>query len=1138
MTLRADLPHLKDHIEQRATPEQLKAITSSDRLTLVSAGAGTGKTFTLAWRYIWALAQGAQPSDVLTLTFTEKAAMEMAERIHALLAQTAELDALAGTPLGEHLKKCVKKMGEAQITTMHSYCNRLLKRWALQGGLDPQVRLISDAEAAEFWEEARHDLEMRHASVLSGDAETQEWLKSDECEALLSQWSTSELLALAKEVMNAESARGLSFEQLESELTQRTVLSLEALKLKVSNRLQDLVPPLLTALEPATGGEVDKAKEAIAVAGLTDDPNSWSKESLEGLLIATFRNKTYKEQAANHFGGVDEAKSARSEVKDLLPLVDLAQKGLCPEEEAAMQALRHWCRLLWKSWEEYKAAHALLTFNDMIGRAVTLAKGVDDVGRDITHLLVDEYQDTDGLQDQLVTLYSQRGVSLFLVGDVKQSIYRFRHANPALFDRRIPQGAEGLYVALQDNFRSRAAVLDSINSLFGEVFKEGVASGLTTTYEALRPGLKDSEHDESLPLGLWLFAPETDKDEKNAKATGQREALAQTLFTYLASLVGQKKVRDGDSLRPLQWSDIAILTRKRTSSSFVALQNTAEALGIPVVLEGQKDFYAQYDMVDLKALLQALAEPSPYSFTPPMAGFYSGLYAALPTDKAFGAVQALARRDKDWLEAEVPEAIALWNELKQASLLGAGAVISKLLGDKTWLKALKPHKATGAIANLRHALDMIQAYEEDYGLTLPAEGRYLNLASNLDDGVPCPPSTKQNALRLMTVHASKGLEFGLVVIFDCDVKPSVKTSSLFASSPFGLGTKYDLTGNETALAKAHKFLEQESEAEEHARLYYVAQTRARDGLICCALKRDQTPKGSWLDLELNCPSHAQTIQQTLPPITGEWKGVQKEKQAQAQRVAIAPKAPTRLISLSATSYAQWCYCPAAWRQINRQGVKLAWQAPHLEGDNVGGKDLGLLTHALLQNWDLSQLSLDAIDDQVHYLHPTLQELWHKTVIQTQVKAHLTKAFTWLREKSIGNKILREWPLESLYQKNGKNLRLKGFVDLALEEEGGWHIIDYKTTLDSFNNQSAAHLLATHQLQFYGALAQELGHSVTGLSILPLRSSTPLSVLQVKKEDLIDQAFEVAQKAMTGPWLKNPERDCALCPWRKDCTAAE
>ena len=1137
MTLRADLAHLKNYIEQRATPEQLKAITSSERLTLVSAGAGTGKTFTLAWRYLWALAQGAQPSEVLTLTFTEKAATEMAERIQALLSQTAELDALAGTPLGDHIRKCVKKMGEAQITTIHSYCNRLLKRWALQGGLDPQVHLLSEAQATEFWEEARHDLEMRHASVLSGDGETQRWLESDECEALLSQWSPTELLALAKEVMNAESARGLSFEQIESELAQRTALSLEALKLKVSNRLNDLVPSLLTALERATGGAVDKAKEAIAVAGLTDDPNSWSKESLEALLIADFRNKSYKEQAANLFGGVDEAKSARSEVKDLLPLIDLAQKGLCPEEEATLQALRRWCKLLWKSWEEYKTSHALLTFNDMIARAVTLAKEVDDVGRDITHLLVDEYQDTDGLQDQLVSLYAQRGVSLFLVGDVKQSIYRFRHANPALFDRRIPKGSEGLYIALQNNFRSRASVLDWVNSLFGEVFKEGVASGLTTTYEALRPGLKDAEHDESLPLGLWLFAPETDSDEKKAKAAERREALAHTLFTYLASLVGQKKVRDGEGLRPLQWGDIALLTRTR--SSFEALQNKAEELGIPIVLEGQKDFYAQYDMVDLKALLQALAEPSPYSFTPPMAGFYSGLYAALPTDKAFGAVQALARGDKDWFEAEVPEAIALWNELKQASLLGAGAVISKLLGDKTWLKALKPHKAHGAIANLRHALDMIQTYEEDYGLTLPAEGRYLNLASNLDEGVPHPPSTKQNALRVMTVHASKGLEFGLVVIFDCDAKPTVKTSSLFASTPFGLGAKYNKEGKETGMAKAHQLLEAEAEAEEHARLYYVALTRARDGLICCALERQKSPKGSWLDLERSCPSHAKALEEPIAPLQGEAPQVQTDEKPRPRLVPIARKAPTRLISLSATSYAQWCYCPAAWRQINRQGVKLAWQTPHLEGERAGSKEIGLLTHNFLELWDLSQPSIDAIETYVPALHPTLQELWDKPKTQSQVKGHLTNAFAWLKETTKGKRVLREWPLEILTQREAKTLRLRGVVDLAIEEkEGLLQIIDYKTTLDSFDHQGAAHLLATYQLQFYGALAQELGYSVSELSILPLRSSTPLSVPQVKKEDLIDPAFEVAQQAMTGPWRKNPERDCALCPWRKDCTAAE
>lgn len=1144
MTDRRLIP-LQQAIEAAATPDQARAILSETNLTVVSAGAGTGKTWTLAQRYLWALAQGCLPSEILTLTFTEKAAAEMAERINALIGQSAETYRHSSPALAEHLRRCAAAMAEAQITTIHSFSYGLIKTEGLALGIEPATRILNPAEEVEFWAETATALNRLDDGSLTRTTPFAGLLADQSVADLIEAFGGENLVELARAVIGNEASKGLTPLDLwnDSRRAEGAILKLKPI---IESRLRAAGKPFVDALESSDHPKIRENLTALCrdFPGQSDDPALWDGAFVNALAekinlrIPAFKNSL----------PFDDPSAAKKTLKNLAPLADVMQQGFSPEESRLSRNLAKLCALLWQAYKERKAALGALTFDDMIAGAADLARTFPQLGKAYRHVLVDEYQDTDGLQDRLVTALAGKHAKVFLVGDIKQSIYRFRHAEPSLFDRRGAQAAsKGRYVALRHNFRSSAPVLEWINTLFGAVFENGVASGLSAGYEALVPGASSPLPERPLPLGEWLLDSNTDM-----KSAERRLNLARRLFATLKTCIENKmQVRYKEGLRPLQWSDVAILTRSRTA--YPMLKRAAAEAGVPVTFEGLKDFYSQYDITDFIAVLQSLKAAEPSTADPAFLSYLCSCYGGLTTGET---ERILSDRKADTEGLRTPEALAAlarWRRMKEATTFGGGlAAAGELLADPSWMATLLPHKRRGAKANLRRVMDLLEEYGRVFGPSLAGQTRYLQLAPRWSDGTAHPPQREKDRVKVLTVHASKGLEFPLVVVFDTECTPGGKapaglfaSSTLIAGSTVRPGAAAD-DGDKPRLSAAHRLFEERFEAEEHARLYYVALTRARDGVLLCGLMGDRPPAGSWMELETLRPhSDRQLFEQALsrgaetPDASRQTRPTLEEEQAETappEQIALLPRGRRKLVKIPATALALWHYCPMAWRQTHRQGVELRWWLHRTADGEPGGAELGTLTHWALSRWDFAL----PFDINAHaagaplIIHSTLKRRgaaervhrWLEELAQSEALKEI------IRAQNRGCLLRREWPLAATLP---EGVKLTGVVDLAWQDKSGvWHLRDWKTTRRAF--RGASKLLATWQLQTYVALLALSGQGTKfDPAVIALRGGETHSVEwdDTTTRRITEAALTAAALAPDGPWPPRLDR-CAACPWRMDC----
>ena len=277
------------------------------------------------------------------------------------------------------------------------------------------------------------------------------------------------------------------------------------------------------------------------------------------------------------------------------------------EELRLRKVLLKFCALAWGLWDNMKTKRGLLTFSDMINHAgETINRG--GVSRTFRHILVDEYQDTDPLQDSMIKALVGENTSLFAVGDPKQSIYRFRHADPSLFAKTINESAKR--VELDTSFRTRNPLLQIINSLFASLWSNGLGkspamTGLT--YPPLKAISADADRNGgTMPVFSVILAPHN----QNNTADGRKnlaEELARHIYDWESKgrTIWDKKAK---TLRAVQFSDFAILTPSR--SIYPVLEEALERFGIKSIQDKSTDYFSRGEIYDVVCLLRAAADMS------------------------------------------------------------------------------------------------------------------------------------------------------------------------------------------------------------------------------------------------------------------------------------------------------------------------------------------------------------------------------------------------------------------------------------------------------------------------------------------------------------------------------------------------
>ena len=786
------------------TPEQRAAVDAVGSVA-ITAGAGTGKTHTLGHRYVEHLVRGVSPLGIVAITFTKLAANELRARVRRYAQERLGRDHPA-----------LSELEAATIGTVHALCLRIVQDFPDEAGVPPNVRLLDPLEG-DIWrvnalgevmreippEAFGHlpydQLESILKALLDNPYEAQQALGRDPQRAM--QLLAEEVMTLKRD--HLESA---AFREALAELQHRPAPGRE-------DKLETLRQDLLKAVGLVQDGLMEEALSLL-----------YKRRSKVGQK-AVWGDDLFPMQAACDV----ILQNLRSLAKD--PLMDATPGAADEAFEAAYPHVREAFDAALARIQEEKNRGGVLDFND-IERAALAALEQPHVREHYADrwsvLLLDEAQDTSPIQDALVA-HLAAFTTVTVVGDAKQSIYRFRGADPAVFARMQQRvlDASGEAVQLKVSFRSRAPLVASANALFEQV--------LGHAHEPLSPADTPTAADapEGPAVSVWSTMLDEDSPSSQRLELAEAHRVAQELKERLSS---GEKVRGKDGkLRALRPSDIAVLAR-----NWVTLDTLAEVLpayGVPALHGGGGNLLETAEARDGIAALRFAADPSD---DVALLALLRGPMFAVPDPELLRHADAAAARD--------PRPSSFWDGVKTAP---AGSLREAAQCLEGWLQqaaTLTPSELladldartgwTGITANLpggrRRLADrdgfvaLVRSLERS-GLDVFAAARRLRRLVDLDVTVARPKLQAGDAVTLMSVHGSKGLEWPVVVLVGMSRRSGGPGAEVLVDRKrgvaFAVGTAAEHRA-EPVLLKVLKHREARADAAELQRLWYVAVTRA------------------------------------------------------------------------------------------------------------------------------------------------------------------------------------------------------------------------------------------------------------------------------------------------------------------------
>jgi ATP-dependent helicase/nuclease subunit A len=910
------------------TPSQRQAVEARGNV-LVMAGAGTGKTRTLVARCLDCLDRDrASLDELLIVTFTEAAAAEMRQRLRRAIQEKVAAESINHQPSTINFwQEQLARFDIAHIGTLHSFCLRLVREHFHELGLDPQLAILDEGEARQL---AGETLDEQFQAHYAGEDEfslaVQNLIqihgggRDEKIRALI--------LRLHHYSQTRPDAAGWLAEQIQkfsaSEPTdwQRWLLA----------AIEDWRDEWLPVLENPKGGN-EKAAELTGVLSRLQKiiTRELAAEALEQIVSADLTANYPKGKAGKlrpPLGDIFE------EAKFLAGLTRV-KNGNDPLAEdwswvrSHMETLLRLAQEFAQQFAARKLADGVLDFHDLEQFALKLLwnfsadkpTAVAEIWRKkLRFIFVDEYQDINAAQDKIIAALAcdsspsslrgeragMRGSELannlsphpgpllllggegedeqaqaapignrFLVGDVKQSIYRFRLADPKIFRdySKNWHGAKGQVISLSENFRSRESLLGFVNSVFAPLMREELGGVEYDEDAKLKFGSPETRTDfnvakDSSPRTELLLRFKTGRSESSEpdEESGadeladldETEKEARLLLRHLQQLQAkQHEIWDDETktFRAVEWRDVAVLLRAPSGKSEIYAMEFERA-GVPLII-ARGGFYGSSEISDLLSLLQLL--DNPLQDVPCIAVLRSPL-VGLSLDELATIRLTVSREHfwtalNRWREEQIGkrksesgnsklfatvnvfhERFARWRKLaRQASL---SRCLEQALAEThydDWLKS-RP-RGVQRHANVGRFLNLAQKFDQFQRQGLFRFLKFIEAQREAEVEPEVSPVADENAVRLMSIHQSKGLEFPVVAIADL-AKPfnqQDRNAEIIFDEEFGLCPKVKppQTGRRYPslphwLAQRHQRREQ---AGEELRLLYVAMTRARDNLI-------------------------------------------------------------------------------------------------------------------------------------------------------------------------------------------------------------------------------------------------------------------------------------------------------------------
>ena len=1114
-----------------------------DDTIFVEASAGTGKTTSLVDRVVNLVASGRTRLDRLAaITFTESAAAELRDRVR----QQLELAADEESRSKEERCRCregVADLDQASIRTLHSFAAQLLHERPLEAGLPPSFETTDEIAAGIKFNEAWNTW---LDGALGEDSDLTEPLSM----GLTLAASPGQFLGRLKEV-------AFAFHQNYTDLTDATFLLPGEDATSATPTLVDHTPEPERLCNFSRLGNGDRLYEHVqsklpALRRLADaDPESIDAYRLVGRILplrCSFGRQS--DWDADPVSG----KNACATLKELLrELDDIVGEEFAQVRRAALLPILEALRTFAVGYAEQRRAEGRADFHDLLVWARDLLRDNIDVRdhfrRKFSHILIDEAQDTDPIQAEIAMFLAEsvagesnngsRPASweqvtpekgkLFVVGDPKQSIYRFRRADVVQMQRLLDrmEFAGGTKVSLVQNFRSQENLVNWVNHVFGNWMGKGKdeVDGQTpgqAAYDEMFPRWKGDTGSSFRPQ-VWALS--NDASERNIGPVRLQEAadiaaLLNQVVTEGWQVLDEAATRASgtETYRAAGPSDICILMPTRTSLS--TLERALESGNIPYRLESASLVFETQEIRDLLNCLRAIDNPADQVAM--VASLRSPAFGCSDVDllshqRNGGRFDYLAP-SRESVDGPVAEALAVMRQFHLDRLSGSiGALIDRFVRERMLMEVAVGHpRMREQWRRYRFLVERAWQFEAAGGSSLRAFVEWV------DDQIrerarvteaPVPESDEE-AVRVMTIHAAKGLEFPVVILTGINSDRSRGTEVVHFDRQqgrveVGFGSqagRFSTDGYEE-LAETEKMM---SDAEA-IRLMYVATTRARDHLIL-SLRRTSTTSGTksaagqiaaiveehaslWRDVVLNAAANSP---ETDPGDELDPAGVVASHEH--SQGALDQWLAEREALISGLGRPSSVASTALGRSTENEREDKREQE-HEEPWKIGraGTGVGRAVHAVLQTVDLdagagiaerarAQAAAEGVQDR----EQEIAGLCRAAVDSDVVRRAVASKRYW-----------REVPV-AVGMGGGS---LHGFIDLLFEEPDGLVVVDYKT--DSLRKDETAEAVQRYRLQG-GAYA----HAIQQLTGKPVKEAIFLYLRSQQEEPLPDlhQAMLDAQAA--------------------------
>jgi len=1088
---------------------------------LLEAGAGTGKTRVLVDRYVSCVLDPVLGTgDVRTvaaITFTEKAAGELRQRVREEFERLAAGTA-GDTARAQVIQGALDALDDAPISTIHGFAGRLLREFPVEAGVDPAFEQLdalgSDLERGRLWEEWLSELAAGDTSVDTTHRGLSRLLRA----GVRLEWLRT--LAVGP--------RGVFGERYDLDPAPAS---------QPEPDLQASLPELVASLDTlasycSVACSNDDDKGCVAALALVDAGRALSDrppDDVDELAAAFFAlpvkaTPTAPGGAKGNWspahGGKDELQGRyREAVTAVLAAREAYATFLTTLAVSVADAFSRWAA-------ETQLALGRLDFTDLLGRLRDLL--VRDLAARAAlqarfrYLLVDEFQDTDPLQAEIVFLLCEREPTvadwreailepgkLFVVGDPKQSIYRFRRADIGMYDQVKRQvagqpGGTGALEVIRQNFRTTPSVVQWVNNVFADVFDEDREEGRQPGYQWVEPFRPQADGPRvSVLLG-------DDFGVAAGAADAARRAEAQALAALLLTMHGEERERwsvqdraaDPDSAgdyaeatRPPRWGDVALLFRATTSLE--TYEQAFREAGVPYRVDGGKAYFSRREVDDALLCLRAVDDPSD---GPAVYGALHSSFFGFSDDELFlywadgGRFDLFAAQPE--AHAAVGAALATLRELHERRAASEphelAAELVRLARGSEFLAATGPGGAQ-AIANLDKLIDRARAFSGAGGGGL---GAFLAWSAEAGDAAGEQESQvddEGDVVHLLTIHKAKGLEYPIVILVGGALSGGGGSTEPIVDREerrLAIKLKAELPGApardlEPQRYTALKEREKRMEASEARRLLYVAATRARDRLVITCFGRltnkDGTPAAVLLGpIAAALPSPAALAEDCedggllvlaprVPPALDEQDGAPADRDLAGARRDWRERRQAMLARA-------WRPAPATSPSgLEHVDESVTAGGPGAPAGRAKALALGSAVHRIMELCDLadaSSVATAAATAAAEMERPDLAgeaaELalacWHAAPVRAAAAAAA-------RPRAVHREIQVGFVVDEVI--------VSGAIDLLYRSGDGWVVVDYKTDraaepevlLGRYRPQGAAYALAAEAVLGEGSVRE-------------------------------------------------------------------